>query len=73
MSNTVLPWVKYLVKCTLGSVLWIIRALETWLERMDGEWEVINVNFTDPESEKCEPSESSKEQKEGKITVKGTE
>ena len=33
--------------------------LEGWLERMDGGWEVININSTNSKSEKNEPCESS--------------
>ena len=47
----------------LRCILWIfsrmIRMMEGWLDRIDGDWEIINNRSTTPNGEEAEPWENS--------------
>ena len=45
-----------MLKYNTRITLWMIRIMEGWLERLDGEWEVVDVT---PKNEEIEPCNSS--------------
>ena len=45
-----------MLKYILWITLWMIRIMDGWLERADGEWEVVDVTSTNEENEPCNSS-----------------
>ena len=68
MFHSVFPWMNFASRPIIRIVRWVIRGLDSWLDKLDGDCEVHEAH-NNPEDESAEPLDNGSAEDEPPIPI----